>query len=54
MAAEADQPGFLRVQGEVEHAHPFLHVMRERLRFMLVLEELSRRMLKRERRRCSP
>ena len=38
MAAEADQPGFLRVQGEVEQAHPFLQVVQERLRFMLVLE----------------
>ena len=37
-SAEADQLGFLRVQGEVEQARPFLQVMQERLRFMLVLE----------------
>jgi hypothetical protein len=37
MAAEAE-PGFLRVQGEVEQAHPFPHDVQERLRFMLVLE----------------
>jgi hypothetical protein len=28
MTDEADQPGFLRVQGQIEQAHPFLQVVR--------------------------
>ena len=42
MAAEADQPGFVRVQGEIEQAHPFLQVVQERLRFILVLKADNR------------
>ena len=38
MAAEADQPGLVRVQGEIEQAHPFLQVMQEGSRLMLMLE----------------
>jgi hypothetical protein len=38
MTAEADQPGFVRVQAEIEQAHPFLQIMQKRSRLMLMLE----------------
>src|SRR5258707_11899927 len=38
VTTEADQPGFRRVQCQFELPHPFLQVMQESLRFMLMLE----------------
>ena len=38
MAAEADQPGFRRVQCQFELPHSFLQVVQESLCLMLVLE----------------
>ena len=38
VATEADQPGLCRVQRQFERAQPFLEIIEERLRLMLVLE----------------
>src|SRR5687767_8316734 len=38
VATKADQPGLRRVQRQFERAQPFLEIIEERLRLMLVLE----------------
>jgi hypothetical protein len=38
VTAEADQSGFLRMQGQVEQAHAILEIIKERARLVLMLE----------------
>jgi hypothetical protein len=38
LATEADQPGFVRVQGQFERAQPLMQVVQKGLCLMLVLE----------------
>jgi hypothetical protein len=42
MVAKADQPGFVRVQAEIEQAHPFLQLLQKFSRLMLMLEANER------------